>query len=73
MMSDLLMNRFLEILNMGVASGATHTHEDHAPEGPSNEGQEKGQGRQVLTDKAAVRLVWDSRRLPRDRDGEGWA
>ena len=72
-MSDLLINRFLEILNMGVASGATHVHEDHAPTEGAEHGQEKGQGRQVLTDKAAVRLVWDSRRLPPNFEGEGWA
>ncbi len=72
-MSDLLLNRFLDILNTGVTSGAVTTREDHAPEGKNDEGQEKGQGRQVLISEPAVRLVWDSRRLPRDHDGEGWA
>jgi hypothetical protein len=72
-MTALLTSKFLEILNMGVASGASHEHEDHAPEGLNHEGQEKGQGRQVLNPEAAVRLGGDSRRLPRDYDGEFWA
>ena len=72
-MSDLLLNRFLDILNMGVTSGAVSTHEDHAPkEGLNHEGQEKGQGRQVLTGTAAVQGM-DSRRLPPDYDGGKWA
>jgi hypothetical protein len=71
-MTALLTSKFLEILNMGVASGASYAHEDYAPEGLSHEGQEKGQGRQVLSPEAAVRFM-DSRRLPRDYDGEFWA
>ena len=71
-MTALLASKFLEILNMGVSSGATSAHEDHAPEGLTHEGQEKGQGRQVLTPEAAIRGL-DSRRLPRDYDGEFWA
>lgn len=71
-MTSLLKSKFLEILNMGVASGATGAHEDHAPEG-NQDGEEKGQGRQVLTPEAAVRYSGDSRRLPRDYDGEVWA
>ena len=73
-MTALLASKFLEILNMGVASGATHAHEDHAPEGLTHEGQEKGQGRQVLIPKAAVLSVSNSRRLPRDyNEWEEWA
>jgi hypothetical protein len=71
-MTTLLASKFLEILNMGVASGATGAHEDHAPEGLTHEGQEKGQGRQVLTPEAAIR--GDSRRLSRDfPEWDGWA
>jgi len=71
-MTALIASKFLEILNMGVSSGATGAHEDYAPEGLTHEGQEKGrQGRQVLTPEAAIRGL-DSRRLPRDFDGEVW-
>jgi hypothetical protein len=71
-MTALLASKFLEILNMGVASGANYAHEDNAPEGLKHEGQEKGQGRQVLNPEAAIR--GDSRRLPRGFDEwEPWA
>lgn len=70
-MSDLLLNSFLDILNTGVTSGAVATREDQAPEGHCHEVQEKG--RQKVSHKAAVRLVWDSRRLPPDYDGGEWA
>jgi hypothetical protein len=58
--------------NMGSAFGANAVDEINAPEGPEH-GQEKGQGRQVLTPEAAVRLGGDSRRLPPDYDGGAWS
>ena len=71
-MTALIASKFLEILNMGVASGATHEHEDHAPEGLTHEVQEKG--RQEVKPAAAVLSVSNSRRLPRDfNEWEEWA
>jgi hypothetical protein len=69
-MASQLLRAFREILNIDAAAGARHVDAGHAPIEDMQHGQEKGQGRQVLTPEAAIRGM-DSRRLPRDYD-EMW-